>query len=87
VRLWRRKPEEFYAEQLDSSNAEELAEWCRGLVVEELEPYASKKRYKAINVPTLNGVERLSQGQYLLCREGKFSIMGPTKFESEYEEA
>lgn len=84
-----RRTGDILAEQLTSENADELALWCAGMVVEEIDPEDETNKYVGINVPTFNGIIRVSEGAYLVYnrRTGDFSSMSKSSFESLHEEA
>lgn len=42
--------------------AAEIAEWCGGVLVEEIDPFDSTKTRPGINVPCANEVKRASCG-------------------------
>lgn len=77
------------AEQLTPENADELAHWCNGVVVEEIDPEDESNRYVGINVPSFDGAVRVSEGAYLVYnrRTDGFSSMSKSTFESLHEEA
>lgn len=60
---------------LDENNAEIVAFWCSGGLVEEIDPFDASLRFKAINVPTHDGVKRASQGDTIIQHEnGLFDV-------------
>ncbi len=59
--------------------------WCNGQEREEIDPVDNKKVVVGINVPTLAGVKRASQGDYILRKDGYFDVMCQSEFESKYE--
>lgn len=74
-------PETVYAEQLTRDNVEELARLCGGQVIIETDPRNPDNKYVALNVPTLSGVKRASEGQMLIkYQEGSWGVMGATAF-------
>lgn len=83
-----RRTGDILAEQLTSENADELARWCNGVVVEEIDPEDESNKYLGLNVPSFDGVVRVSEGAYLVYnrRTGNFSSMSKTTFESLHEE-
>lgn len=46
-------------------NAVEMAQWCRGKLVEEIDPVDPEIKQPAINVKTKNGIERAHVGDYI----------------------
>lgn len=83
-----RRRSDVLAEQLTSENADELARWCRGMVVEEINP-EDGSTYVGINIPTFDGTIRVSEGAYLIYsrKTGDFSSMSKSSFEALHEEA
>lgn len=83
-----RRTGDILAEQLTSENADELARWCNGIVVEEVNPEDPTDTYVGINVPSFDGIIRVSEGAYLVYdrRTGNFSSMSKSSFESLHEE-
>lgn len=73
------------AQQLDRDNAEELAEWCGGVLVEEIDPFDSDIRMPGINVPTPDGNVRASYTDYILQFDlGYFEVRKKEKFQQTY---
>lgn len=86
MQAYRRIPQVVHAMQLTDETAEIIAQWTGGDIVEEIDPRDSEKKYKAINVPTLSGNERLSQGQFLVRHaNGQFELIGATAFMDQFE--
>lgn len=84
---YRRKSSEVEAYQLDHSNAEELARWCGGKIVREIDPFDADKTFPGINMPTYKGVQRVSVGDYIVRDEsGGFEKMSSLRFEGQYQE-
>lgn len=78
-------PETVAADQLTKDNAEELARLCGGQVITETNPRDENQKYVGINVPTLRGVERLSEGMMLVkYPEGSWGVMGPHTFREKF---
>lgn len=62
--------------EVDDENAEFTALWCGGRVVTEIDALDETKQYKAVNVPTKNGVKRASQGDTIVkYANGSFSVL------------
>lgn len=77
--------ESVEAEQLTADNAEDIARWCGGQVIRETSPRDPEDVFLGVNVPTLNGNQRLTQGMFLVKKEdGTFDLRGATAFLSEY---
>lgn len=66
MQVYRKKPVEVQAVQLTQENAEEVAIWCGGQIVTEIDTQDDSKRYAGINLPTLEGVTRVSEGDYVV---------------------
>lgn len=78
------KEKSVEAVRLTPENAEEVAEWCRGYLVEEIDPF-SGERFPGINLPTYLGVARVSCGDYVVKHEGDNFIKETAwSFESKY---
>lgn len=83
---YRKKPVVIQAIQLGKANAEEIAEWCGGQVVEEINPHDETERFVGINIPTLEGVMRASEGDYVIKGvKGEFYPCKPHIFAETYE--
>lgn len=83
---YRKKPVEVQAIQLLPDNADEIAEWCGGSVVEEIDPIDDTKRYVGVNIPTLEGVMRASENDYVIKGvKGEFYPCKPEIFAATYE--
>lgn len=83
---YRKKSVIVQAIQLAPDNAEEIATWCGGLVVQEIDPEDDEKRYDVINIPTLEGVMRASQGDYVIKGvRGEFYPCKPEIFSMTFE--
>lgn len=56
--------------------------WCKGVEVEEIDPFDPDKRYPALNVHTKEGMKRASLGDAVIKHEdGTFSVMGPLAYQ------
>lgn len=63
------------ARTLTATNAVQLAGWCGGLPVVQHDALDEGKTTAGVNVPTVNGVERASEGDIIIRRDdGKFEI-------------
>lgn len=88
---YRRKDHEamptIEAAQLTSENVHELATWCGGQRVVEMDALDSTLKYVGINVPTfLGGNLRASEGFYIVKDSlGSFFVRKPGEFEDLYE--
>src|SRR5215204_4688636 len=74
------------AMQLTPDQVPAAALWCGGMEVDEIDPLDATKKFVGLNIPTLDGVKRVSQGDYIVKNlRGEFSKMGPEEFETTYE--
>lgn len=84
---YRHIPVEVEAMTLTKENAEELANWCGGKIVEEQNPADPDDVYVGINFPTYDGNKRLSQGEVLVRnKNGHFSKQNAGFFANMFEE-
>lgn len=84
--LYRKKAVTIEANQLTKDNVEAVALWCGGQRVEEIDPNDSDIRFVAINIPTLEGVMRASEGDYIIKGvQGEFYPCKPGIFAATYE--
>lgn len=78
--------EHVEAFQLTPENADDLVVWTGGRFVEEIEPLDENVTYVAINIPSLDGGMRASEGDYIIkLPNGRFSVMHPDAFQKMYE--
>lgn len=78
--------EEVDAVQISSQNVTDVAAWCEGQEVVEHDALDHDKKFVGINVPTLIGMKRVSEGDYLV--RGSRNSFYPLKrgvFEREFE--
>lgn len=75
------------AVQLTKENAEDVAKWCSGHIVEEIDSLEPDKTYVGINLRAWHGdVARASEGDYILQDSlGEFLIRWPVEFESTFK--
>lgn len=74
------------AVRLSKTNLRTASVWCGGLPIEETDVLEPSLKYVALNIPTVNGVKRASEGQYILkSSDGTFSVMDALEFERRYE--
>lgn len=84
---YKSKPVEVEAFKLSHENAQELARWCGGRIVEEISPIGPAKIYVGLNIPTINGVVRASEGDYVIKdARGMFYVRKSYLFDEAYEE-
>lgn len=88
-RKFRLIPLEVEAEKLTPETVRDLVLWCKGLQVEETDPFDDAKKYVAINVPTRHGMKRASEGSYIVMSilTKEFTVMDAPEFESTHEAA
>lgn len=76
---------EVEAEQLTSDNVAEVAYWCNGHTVEEIDALDDSKTFAALNVFTLNGPKRAQEGDYIVkFPAGNFLVVPSHKFLAKY---
>jgi hypothetical protein len=70
-------PEKFQRAQL----------WTGGVPVTEIDALDSKKRFVALNIPTILGTIRAGEGDYIFKDPGTgiFKVMSAKEFERQYE--
>jgi hypothetical protein len=77
---------EVTAIQVTPESAERSAQWCGGKLAEEIDLEDRSKKFVGINVPTLKGVQRASEGDYIYKGfDGAFDVMGRMEFEKKFE--
>ena len=70
----------FEVRRLDRDSATQLAHWCGGILVEEIDAIDNNERSPGINVPCKNGVQRASLGDYIgRDDDGSFVILNPSE--------
>lgn len=75
---------EVEALQVTVATAKRIAEWCGGEVIEETDPVTSVVTL-GINVPTIAGIKRASDGDYVIMTpNGRFCPLDKDVFESAY---
>lgn len=76
------------AERLGKDNAEQVAQWCGGLLVTEQDPRDPSITFVGINVPTQLGIQRASQGDWIVKgTNGAFWPIHDDGFHDTYEPA
>jgi len=74
------------AVQLSKENVREVAEWCTGKEVEEIDALDSTKRYVGLNLLTFQGMARASEGDYIAKDNlGDFHIRWAENFTQNFE--
>jgi hypothetical protein len=72
--------------QVLPADVDRAALWCGGVKIEEYDAVDSSRKFVALNIPTINGVERASEGDYVMkTRDGGFRAVPKREFESKYE--
>lgn len=83
---YKRRVTAVQAATLTSANVTELAQWCGGRAIEDYDALTRDGKQVGINVPTLDGVERASEGDYILKDEdGRFFVSPALLFQAEFE--
>lgn len=73
------------AHKLTSTNVKEVTHWCGGIEVQELPLEEEGRTLVGVNIPTLNGTMRASEGDYIVRDENRhFSKMSADEFEAKY---
>ena len=71
--------------QLTPESVHRAAVWCGGVEVEEIDPFDNTIKFCAMNVPTIHGVQRCQQGDYIVKdSEGNFCVVKRAEFEAKY---
>jgi len=80
-------PVHVTAIQVTPESIERAVTFSGGREIEEIDPQDSKKRFVGVNFPTLSGVKRASQGDYIVRDHvtGELSVMAKREFERKYE--
>lgn len=72
--------------QLFKSTADDIAQWCGGLLVTEIDPQDPGNTFVGINVPTQLGVERASQSDWVVkLKGGNFTVFNDVDMHATYE--
>lgn len=80
-------PVQVTAIQLTPESVERAAQFCGGIQVTEIDPFDRSKKFVALNIPTLHGVKRASEGQYIVKdAKGHITVMHASEFENMYQE-
>ncbi len=79
------KAVQIEAQQLTLENAKQLAVWCGGQLIETHRAVTGDLEY-GINIPTLEGVMRAQEGDYIIHgTHGEFYPCKANVFEMKYE--
>lgn len=76
---------EVYAAMLMPENVKELAGWCEGQAVLEHDALDYNTTFVGLNIPTPEGMKRVSQGEYLVKMGDEFFAAKPGVFERRFE--
>ncbi len=76
---------EVYAAMLTPQNVKELAGWCEGMAVLEHDALDYNSTFVGLNIPTQEGMKRVSQGEYLVKMGDEFFAAKPGAFENRFE--
>jgi hypothetical protein len=75
------------AMQLTPERHDDAALWTGGMKVVETDPRDPNKKFVALNIPTVRGMERASEGDYIVkdASNGGFCVVKKRDFEAKYE--
>lgn len=88
IEIWRKKDNhniEVDAVRLTEDNAADVAHWCRGDLIEEIDPEHPEEMQPGINLWTPNGEKRASLHMYVVHYGSQFFVSHNRQFESVYE--
>jgi hypothetical protein len=87
METWVRKETgiEVEAIRLNEDNAAEVAAWCRGELIEEIDAEHPEEKQPGINVPTPTGNQRASLHMYVIKFGKHFFVSVPRVFELSYQ--
>lgn len=72
--------------KLTPESVDRAALWAGGKPVEEYDSFDRSKKFVALNVPTLRGVQRAQEGDYIVKESnGSFNVVSEREFEDKYE--
>lgn len=75
------------AEEVTRDTVDRVARWCGGRVIEEQDAQDTSKTFVGINLPTLHGMARASEGDYVVKgAAGDFWPVQRDIFQSKYEQ-
>lgn len=76
------------AAKLTPENVKGMSFWSGGIEVVEIDPLDEKLTFVALNIPTVDGPRRVSEGDYVIRnKDGDFCMMNGRSFEFLYEES
>lgn len=88
IEFWQKKdmPEtQVEAVRLNEDNAAEIATWCNGSLVEEIDPEHPDEMQPGINFNTPQGMKRASLHMYVIKFGTNFFTTSNRRFEEVYE--
>lgn len=87
--LWRPKTNgPVHVVEVKPENRDELERFCGGAIITEHDPEDHSKTYIGVNVPTLDGVVRASEGDFIVRSEaGRYTVVPREEFLAQYERA
>ncbi len=78
--------EEVEAAEVLPATVNEIAVWCKGVEVVEIDPFNPALRYVGVNVPTAEGNKRASQYTFVVKDyAGDFFVLEDWKFHARYQ--
>lgn len=88
METWRKKDTPnilVEAIRLNEDNVDEVAVWCRGAKIEEIDPEHPQEMQWGLNVDTAGGYKRASLGMYVIKFGKHFFVSHNRQFELVYE--
>lgn len=77
---------EVEAVRLTKENVKQVAEWCTGQEVEEIDSLDPDLRFVGLNLITQIGMRRASEGDYIIKDNlGTFHVRWPVEFEAMFK--
>jgi hypothetical protein len=73
------------AVRLNEDNAEAVASWCKGELVEEIDPENPQEKRPGLNLDTPGGRKRASLHMYVIKYGGRFFVEHNRPFEMLYQ--
>lgn len=70
---------------VNEDNVEDVAKWCRGELVEEIDPVHPQEKQWGINVMTAQDMKRASLGMYVIKFGNHFFVEHNRRFELAYQ--
>lgn len=83
---YRTDPEFVEAIPITPATIDIAANWCGGVIVQEHDPFDNSKTFVGLNVPTVSGVLRASEGDYVVrTQDGKFNVYQQRMFREKFK--